>query len=76
LKIFRPGFPIVDDSAPVTRKDVASENPTVAEAMRLAEARHTQVLNYGRKQAPLVDKSADTPSGTPHAVNDKPEVEK
>lgn len=72
MKIFRPGFPAVDD-APTAPK--ATENPTVAEAMRLAEARQTQVLNYGRTQVPLVDTSVSTPSGTPHAVNDKPEVE-
>lgn len=75
MKIFRPGFPVLDDAPAAPKAEDVPANPTVAEAMRLAEARHTQVLNYGRKQVPLVDTSA-TPTGTPHAVNDKPEVEK
>lgn len=69
MKIFRPGFPVLDDALAAPK---ATENPTVAEAMRLAEERQTQVLNYGRTQKPLVDSSVSTPTGTPHAVNDKP----
>lgn len=80
MKIFRPGFPVKyeGEPAPAEGEQAPEENPlpSVAEAMKLAHARQTQILNYGRTQAPLIDNnSAVIPPGQPHSVNDKPEVQ-
>lgn len=61
MKIFRPGFPVsyVDEAPPVREAEVESEPqadplPSVAEAIKAADARQTQVLEYTRAQQPVV----------------------
>jgi hypothetical protein len=66
MKIYRPGLPVtyVDEPAPV--RDVESEDdplPSVAEAIKAADARQTQILEYTRAQQPVV--GSDTPPAQP-----------
>lgn len=79
MKIFRPGFPVKYEGEAVPASEQVPEKsplPSVAEAMNLAQARHTQILDYGRKQSPLQSTPTFPGLNEPHAVNDKPEVEK
>lgn len=59
MKIFRPGFPVayVDEEAPARKVEAEPEHdplPSVAEAIKAADARQTQVLEYTRAQQPVV----------------------
>lgn len=79
MRIYRPGLPVkyVGEKPPKTAK-VAEKNPlpTAAEAMARAQARQTQILEYTRPSAPLVNATPNGPGHVPHPVNAKPEVQK
>lgn len=80
MKVFRPGLPpqYIGEPAPKpAKKATANPLPSAAEAMARAQARQTQILEYTRASAPLVDKTTTLgPHHVPHAVNLKPEVQK
>jgi hypothetical protein len=55
MKVYIPGMPVqyIDEPAPATEpKQGELPLPEVAQAMALAQARQTQVLDYTRKKAP------------------------
>lgn len=79
MRIYRPGLPVtyVGEKPPkvAVKKEGKNPLPSIAEAMARAQARQTQILEYTRPSAPLVNATPNGP-GHPHSVNDKPEVQK
>ncbi len=74
MKVFRPGLPVVyvDEVPPKSDAPVQeSENdplPSVAEAIKAADARQTQVLEYTRAQQPVV--GSNPPPAQPQSNSD------
>jgi hypothetical protein len=79
MKMFRPGFaPVITDEPGAPKAKAKNPLPSVAEAMRQAAARQTQVLGYTGASKENPSKGVvDTSSGphVPHAINDRPEPE-